>query len=319
MPTRSVSDANLESLPAPSSYRQVFFGDKGNESDSSADDADSAVIAHVVNRSSSVIMPTKGVSKPGKPRLVAFTHERTIAASGQGPRRDISQKAVVQGDEESDPEAEMRMGLEYVRQLGDPDANPQTSQTNHGPNAISSANVLGAFETIRTPSAEYYASNHSNNSIAGRSRVLAPLVISSHRNRHHAAKSMASTHGSFLSLADHESELPRESRWMVEAELPLFTFNAKEPFNFAVPLNREHKYASALAGSALEAKQADGRPLPEWLRFDKGGKEFWGVTPKAEQSKSGELIVTRVVVKIWDGEKGEVVGGCVVDVFGEKE
>ena len=73
-------------------------------------------------------------------------------------------------------------------------------------------------------------------------------------------------------------------------------------------------YALALAGSALKAKRTDGPPLPEWLRFDKGGKEFRGVTPKAEQSKSGELLVTRVVVKIWDGEKGEVVGGCVADV-----
>ena len=121
---------------------------------------------------------------------------------------------------------------------------------------------------------------------------------------------MARTHGSFLSLADHESELPRESTWMVEVELPLFTFNAKEPFNFAVPLDQEYMYASTLGGSALKEKQTDRRPLPEWLRFDKGREEFWGWTPKAEQSKGGEWLVTRVVVKIWDGEKGQVVGGC---------
>ena len=43
---------------------------------------------------------------------------------------------------------------------------------------------------------------------------------------------MANTYGSFLSLADHENELPRESRWMVEAELLPFTFNAKERDGF---------------------------------------------------------------------------------------
>ena len=70
---------------------------------------------------------------------------------------------------------------------------------------------------------------------------------------------------------------------MVEAELSLLPFNAKAPFNSAVPLDREHKYASTLAGSALEAKQTDKRPLPEWLRIYKGGKEFWGMTPKTER------------------------------------
>ena len=318
-PSKQGSD---RSLAAPSSYRKVFFGDKGSESDSSTEDADNAVIKHVVNRSSSetpVVMDNaKAVSKPGKPRLVAFTHERTAAASGQSPRRDVSQKVVLQGGEDSDPEAEMRIGLEYVRQLGDPDTGREKGMI-AGVNAMSSMTISCAADPTRTPPAEYYASNDSNNSIAGRTRVLAPLVISSHRNRHHVAQSMASTHDSFVSLAERENGLPRESRWMVETTLPRFTFTPKEPFNFAVPLHREHKYASALAGSALEAKQADGRPLPEWLRFDKGGKEFWGVTPNAAHGQNNELPMTRVVVKIWDGEKGEVVGGCIVDVLGEKE
>ena len=323
-PTKLVPTSKLtsdRSLGVPSPYRNIFFGDKGNDSDSSIEDVDGAVIKHVFDRSSSqtpiVMDAVKGGSKPGKPRLVAFTHEKTAAASGQGPRRDVSQKAVLQGGDDSDPEAEMRIGLEYVRQLGDPSSSRDASHNIAGVNAMPSTSF--AQDSMRTPSAEYYASNHSNNSIAGRTRVLAPLVISSHRNRHHAAQSMASTRDSFISLAERESELPRESRWMVGASLPQFTFSAKEPIKFAVPLDREHKYASALAGSALEAKQADGRPLPEWLRFDKGGKEFWGVTPNAVYGVNGELLVTRVVVKIWDGEKGEVVGGCIVDVFGEKE
>ena len=214
-----MSNAKMESdrsLAAPSPYRKMFLSDKDNDSDSSVEDADNAVITHVVTRSSSetpvIMSATKRGSKAGKPRLVAFTHERTTAASGESPRRDISQKAVLQGGEDSDPEAEMRIGLEYVRQLGDPDANHEDTCMNTGPNPIPSTSISFASATMRTPSAEYYASNHSNNSIAGRSRVLAPLVISSHRNRHHAAQSMASTHDSFLSLAERESELPRESR-----------------------------------------------------------------------------------------------------------
>jgi hypothetical protein len=120
------------SLGVPSSYRTVFFGDKGNESDSSIEDVDNAIIEYVVNRSSSdtpvIVDNVKMMSKLGKSRLVAFMHERTTAASGQGPRQDVSQKAVLQGGEDSDPAAEMRIGLKYVRQLGDPDTGGETSQ-----------------------------------------------------------------------------------------------------------------------------------------------------------------------------------------------
>ncbi|KAF8507707.1 hypothetical protein JB92DRAFT_2958450 [Gautieria morchelliformis] len=292
--------------------RIKFFSPMGSESDSHIEVVNNAVIAHGVNNSFTVSPVITGATqraiKLGKPRLVPFTHKRTAAASG-GPRRDISQKAVLQGTEDSDPEAEMRMGFEYVRQLGDPDSNYATSHP--ATKTMPSATVSFAPNTVGTPSAECYVSNQSNNSIAGRSRVLAPLLITSHRGRY-TPPSLASTHDSFLSLAE------RERHSLVESSLPRFTFGVKEPFNFGVPLDREHKYASALAGSALEAEQADGRPLPEWLRFDKGGKEFWGVTPSAAHGENGELLVTRVVVKIWDGEKDEVVGGCIIDVFGER-
>jgi hypothetical protein len=319
VPTRSVSGVKSNgSIGAPWSYRQFFFGHEGSESDSSLEVVDNAIIAHSVNNSftaSPVITgAAQGGLKPGKPRLVPFTHRRTATATG-GTRRDISQKAVLQGAKDSDPEAEMRIGFEYVRQLGDPDSNTATSHP--ATNIMPSATVSFASNTVGTPSAEYYASNQPNKSIAKRSRVPAPLVIRSHRGRH-APSSLASTHDSFLPLADRDNELHRESYSLVQSSLPHFTFSVKEPFNFAVPLDREHKYASALAGSALKAEQADGRPLPEWLRFDKGGKEFWGVTPNAAHGESEELLVTRIVVKIRDGEKDEVVGGCIIDVFGEK-
>jgi hypothetical protein len=309
-----------KSLGAPSSYRNVFFGDKDGDSDSSVEDVEHAVIKHAVKRSSSET-PVKGATpvSAGKPRLVAFTHERTPASAGQGPRRDVSQRVVLQGGEDSDPEAEMRIGLEYVRQLGHPESNHNVTR----PHASASTSRLSsASDPPRTPSAEFYASNNSNNSIAGRTRVLAPLVISSHRNRHQAAYSMASTHDSFVSLMEREGagSGQRDSQWMVDTTPIPIKLYASEPFNFAAPLHRaQDKHTSALAGSALEAKQADGKSLPEWLRFDKAQREFWGVPPKARNDGKEGALVTRVMVKIWEAEKGEVVGECVIEVVSPEE
>ena len=63
----------------------------------------------------------------------------------------------------SDPEAGIKIRLEYARQL----------------ELLTRKSADLALETMRTHSAEYDASNHSNKSIAGRSQVLAPFVISS--------------------------------------------------------------------------------------------------------------------------------------------
>ena len=306
-PVSASKPGSQKSIDVPSSYRNVFFGDK--HSDSSSEDVEDAVVKQAVKHSSGE-MPAEHVS--GKPRLVAFTHERTPTSSGPPSQRNVSQRVVLQGGDDSD-EAAMRIGLEYVRQLGHLESSHEVDRTN-----ASSSHVSVAFDPPRTPSAEFYASNDSNDSIAGRTRVLAPLVISSHRHRHQGTHSMASTHDSFVSSVQREG--PRESQQMVEVAQTPIGLVANEPFNFAAPLDSARdKHASALAGSALEARQADGRPLPEWLRFDKVQREFWGVPPRGNKDDNGATAVTRVKVKIWEGEKGDVVGGCMIEVRGTEE
>ena len=67
---------------------KMFFGDKGNESDSSAEDADSAVIAYVVNGSSSEtpVIPRECPSQPS--RLVVFIYAEQ-RRDGQGRRSEL--------------------------------------------------------------------------------------------------------------------------------------------------------------------------------------------------------------------------------------
>ena len=85
--TRSVSDANLKSDRSLCPIAKMFFGDKGNESDSSAEDADSAVIAYVVNGSSSETPVIREC--PSQPsRLVAFIYAEQ-RRDGRGRRSEL--------------------------------------------------------------------------------------------------------------------------------------------------------------------------------------------------------------------------------------
>ena len=76
-------------------------------------------------------------------------------------------------------------------------------------------------------------------------------------------------------------------------------------FSFTLPKDT-FKHADPKASVALEARQADGKPLPDWLQFDAGTGRFTGKAPEGVQQieisvvardNSGGEATTKVVLR----------------------
>lgn len=76
------------------------------------------------------------------------------------------------------------------------------------------------------------------------------------------------------------------------------TVPADTLFSFTLPKDT-FKHADPKASVVLEARMADGKPLPDWLTFDNGTGRFTGRAPQGVQE-----IEVRVVAR--DNTGGEV-------------
>ena len=83
------------------------------------------------------------------------------------------------------------------------------------------------------------------------------------------------------------------------------TIPADSMFSFALP-KETFKHAGAKASVVLEARMADGKPLPDWLQFDPGTGRFTGRAPQGIQQieisviardNSGGEATTKVVLR----------------------
>ena len=86
------------------------------------------------------------------------------------------------------------------------------------------------------------------------------------------------------------------------------TVPAGSLFSFTLPKDT-FKHADPKASVVLEARQADGKPLPDWLQFDAGTGRFTGKAPEGVQQieisvvardNSGGEATTKVVLR-FDG------------------
>jgi hypothetical protein len=83
------------------------------------------------------------------------------------------------------------------------------------------------------------------------------------------------------------------------------TIPADSTFSFTLPRDT-FKHADPKASVALEARQGDGKPLPEWLKFNAATGRFTGRAPQgvkevelrvtARDSSGGEAV-TKVVLR----------------------
>ena len=83
------------------------------------------------------------------------------------------------------------------------------------------------------------------------------------------------------------------------------TIPADATFSFTLPKDT-FKHADPKASVTLEARQADGKPLPEWLKFNAATGRFTGRAPKgmkefelrvtARDSSGGEAV-TKIVLR----------------------
>jgi hypothetical protein len=83
------------------------------------------------------------------------------------------------------------------------------------------------------------------------------------------------------------------------------TVPAESLFSFTLPKDT-FKHADPKASVVLEARQADGKPLPDWLQFDPGTGRFTGKAPQGVQQieisvvardNSGGEATTKVVLR----------------------
>jgi hypothetical protein len=83
------------------------------------------------------------------------------------------------------------------------------------------------------------------------------------------------------------------------------TVPAGSLFSFTLPKDT-FKHSDTKASLVLEARQADGKPLPDWLKFDSGTGRFTGNAPQGIQQieisvvareKSGGEATTKVVLR----------------------